>query len=79
MVSFVYCTPRKSEIHLELLFAMLMIYENMQPEKVAFDLKLGQSKPIYNAFKEIQEGSMWETLNEAQQRVVEGSFKSKFV
>jgi oligopeptidase A len=50
----------------------------MQPEKVAFELKLGQSKPIYNALKEIREGSSWDTLTEAQQRIVEGSFTLKF-
>ena len=56
----------------------VVFYGNMQPEKVAFDLKLGQSKPIYNAFKEIREGDSWETLTEAQQRIVEGSFSPKF-
>lgn len=46
----------------------------VQPEKVNFQLKLGQSRPIYEAFKAIREGSLWGTLTEAQQRIVEGTF-----
>lgn len=49
--------------------------EEVQPEKVAFQLKLGQSKPIYEAFKVIREGPLWDTLTEAQRRVVEGELK----
>ncbi|KAL7198509.1 hypothetical protein ACSBR2_020907 [Camellia fascicularis] len=41
-------------------------------EKVEFQLRLGQSKPIYNAFKTIRESSDWETLSDARKRVVEG-------
>ncbi|KAI3758075.1 hypothetical protein L6452_05623 [Arctium lappa] len=36
--------------------------EEIQPEKVEFDLKLGQSKPIYNAYKAIRESPDWATL-----------------
>lgn len=42
-----------------------------QPEKVKFELKLGQSLPIYNAFKDIKESSNWDTLSEARKRIVE--------
>ncbi|KAF9609655.1 hypothetical protein IFM89_017834 [Coptis chinensis] len=49
--------------------------EEVQPEKVKFDLRLGQSKPIYNAFKAIQESSSWDTLNDACKRIVEGQVK----
>lgn len=49
--------------------------EAVQPEKVNFQLKLGQSRPIYEAFKAIHEGSLWGTLTEAQQRIVEGELK----
>lgn len=42
-----------------------------QPEKVKFELKLGQSKPIYNAFKAIKESSDWEKLSDARKRIVE--------
>lgn len=49
--------------------------EEVQPEKVKFQLRLGQSKPIFNAFKAIQEGPIWETLSEAQKRIVEVEIK----
>ncbi|XP_077223526.1 putative cytosolic oligopeptidase A isoform X2 [Tasmannia lanceolata] len=49
--------------------------EQVQPEKVKFQLRLGQSKPIYNAFKAIQESSCWQTLNDAQKRIVEAQIK----
>ncbi|WZY80305.1 hypothetical protein YC2023_026689 [Brassica napus] len=41
--------------------------EEVQPEKVKFQLRLGQSKPIYNAFKSIRESPDWNTLIEAPQ------------
>ncbi|KAL1812361.1 hypothetical protein ACET3Z_022426 [Daucus carota] len=46
-----------------------------QPEKVKFELKLGQSLPIYNAFKAIKESSSWDTLSEARKRIVESQIK----
>ncbi|KAI5081968.1 hypothetical protein GOP47_0001711 [Adiantum capillus-veneris] len=49
--------------------------ETVQPEKVKFQLKLSQSRPIYEAFKAIREGALWDTLTEAQQRIVEGELK----
>ncbi|PPR88479.1 hypothetical protein GOBAR_AA32212 [Gossypium barbadense] len=45
--------------------------EEVQPEKVKFQLRVGQSKPIYNAFKAIQESPDWKSLNEARKRIVE--------
>lgn len=45
----------------------------LQPERVAFSLRLGQSKPIFQAFKAIHDGPVWHTLTEAQQRIVEGT------
>ncbi|KAF7130229.1 hypothetical protein RHSIM_Rhsim10G0080000 [Rhododendron simsii] len=47
--------------------------EEVQPEKVELELKLGQSKPLYNAFKAIRESSDWEALSDAHKRIVEGS------
>ncbi|KAL0677380.1 hypothetical protein Bca4012_005361 [Brassica carinata] len=47
--------------------------EDVQPEKVRFQLRLGQSKPIYNAFKAIRESPDWSSLSEARQRLVEGN------
>ncbi|KAM7520324.1 hypothetical protein LguiB_019286 [Lonicera macranthoides] len=49
--------------------------EEVQPEKVKFELQLGQSKPLYNAFKAIKESSEWETLNDARKRIVESQIK----
>ncbi|XVE86900.1 hypothetical protein DITRI_Ditri18aG0072800 [Diplodiscus trichospermus] len=49
--------------------------EEVQPEKVKFQLRLGQSKPIYNAFKAIQESSDWQSLSEARKRIVETQIK----
>lgn len=49
--------------------------EEIQPEKVELELKLGQSKPLYNAFKAIRESSDWDTLNDACKRIVEAQLK----
>ncbi|XP_002977033.2 probable cytosolic oligopeptidase A [Selaginella moellendorffii] len=49
--------------------------EEVQPEKVAFLLRLGQSKPLYKAFKEIQDGPGFKNLTDAQKRIVEAQLK----
>lgn len=49
--------------------------EEVQPVKVKFELRLGQSKPIYNAFKAIQESPDWPTLSDARKRIVESQIK----
>lgn len=49
--------------------------EEIQPEKVKFELKLGQSKPIYNAFKAIKESPDWDKLSDARKRIVESQIK----
>ncbi|KAH7566791.1 hypothetical protein JRO89_XS08G0235600 [Xanthoceras sorbifolium] len=49
--------------------------EEVQPEKVKFLLRLGQSKPIYNAFKAIRESPDWHSLSEARKRIVESQIK----
>uniref|UniRef100_A0A6M2FB72 oligopeptidase A n=1 Tax=Populus davidiana TaxID=266767 RepID=A0A6M2FB72_9ROSI len=49
--------------------------EEVQPEKVKFQLRLDQSKPIYTAFKAIRQSSEWESLNEARKRIVEAQIK----
>lgn len=54
-----------------LLVFILYSFFSFQPEKVRFDLRLGQSKPIYNAFKAIKESSDWDTLSDARKRIVE--------
>ncbi|GAB2263067.1 hypothetical protein Droror1_Dr00004064 [Drosera rotundifolia] len=49
--------------------------EQVQPDKVRFELRLSQSKPIYIAFKTIRESPDWNTLTEARKRLVEGQLK----
>ena len=50
-------------------------YEEVQPLLVQFVNRLGQSKPIYQAFKEIRGGADWDSLDPAQQRIVESSIR----
>lgn len=49
---------------------------SFQAEKVKFQLRLGQSKPIYNAFKAIQESPDWHTLSDARKRIVESKLQN---
>ncbi|KAB1202004.1 Organellar oligopeptidase A, chloroplastic/mitochondrial [Morella rubra] len=49
--------------------------EEVQPEKVKFQLRLGQSKPLYNSFKAIQESPDWQSLSDARKRIVESQIK----
>jgi oligopeptidase A len=50
-------------------------YQNIQPMVVQFFNQLGQSKPIYEAFKAIKASPQWSTLESAQQRIVESSIQ----
>ncbi|BAZ28649.1 oligopeptidase A [Cylindrospermum sp. NIES-4074] len=50
-------------------------YENIQPQVVQFINTLGQSQPIYNAFKELRSSDIWETFEPAQQRIVEAAIR----
>ena len=50
-------------------------YEEVQPLLVQFVNRLGQSKPIYEAFKQIRAGADWDSLDPAQQRIVESSIR----
>ncbi|RZC90636.1 hypothetical protein C5167_028470 [Papaver somniferum] len=52
-----------------------IIHHLNNPEKVKFLLRLGQSKPIYNAFKAIQELSEWQTLSGSRKRIVQWKIK----
>ncbi|KAH1082562.1 hypothetical protein J1N35_022323 [Gossypium stocksii] len=56
-------------------FELRAAIEEVQPEKVKFQLRVGQSKPIYNAFKAIQESPDWKSLSEARKRIVETQIK----
>jgi len=50
-------------------------YEQVQPALVQFANQVGQSKPLYEAFKQMREGDQWETLEPAQQRIVEAAIR----
>ncbi|RZC78131.1 hypothetical protein C5167_002360 [Papaver somniferum] len=49
--------------------------DEVQPEKVKFLLRLGQSKPIYNGFKAIQESSDCQALSDSRKRIVQWKIK----
>jgi oligopeptidase A len=49
--------------------------EEVQPEKVAFFLKLAQSEHIFKAYKNIRNSTAWPTLSEAQQRIIEAGIR----
>ncbi|RLN08954.1 hypothetical protein C2845_PM11G21000 [Panicum miliaceum] len=49
--------------------------EEVQPDKVKFQLRLGQSKPIYQAFQAIRNSSDWDSLTDARKRIVEAQIK----
>ncbi|MEO1095474.1 MAG: M3 family metallopeptidase [Cyanobacteria bacterium J06638_28] len=50
-------------------------YEVVQPELVQFANQLGQSKALYQAFKQIHEDAEWAMLEPAQQRIVEAAIR----
>lgn len=50
-------------------------HETVQPLVVKFWNKLSQSKPIYEAFKALRAGDTWESLESAQQRIVEAAIR----
>eukprot|EP00475_Leptophrys_vorax_P011584 TRINITY_DN18149_c0_g1_i3.p1 TRINITY_DN18149_c0_g1~~TRINITY_DN18149_c0_g1_i3.p1 ORF type:complete len:827 (+),score=48.43 TRINITY_DN18149_c0_g1_i3:34-2514(+) len=52
-------------------------YEEVQPEVVALSLRLGQSRPLYDAFVAIRNNeALWASLNVAQKRIVESELTS---
>ncbi|QDU72079.1 M3 family metallopeptidase [Mucisphaera calidilacus] len=50
--------------------ALREAYEAVQPEVVAFGLRAGQSRPIYEALVAIRDGEGWEALRDAQRRAI---------
>ncbi|MBD2339448.1 M3 family metallopeptidase [Calothrix sp. FACHB-156] len=50
-------------------------YEAVQPDVVQFITKLGQSQPLYNAFKALRASDAWNSLESAQQRIVEAAIR----
>lgn len=49
--------------------------EEVQPERVKLSLRMGQSRPLYEAFVSIRDGPLAATLTEAQKRVVDNEVK----
>ncbi len=50
-------------------------YETMQPQVIQFSSRLGQSQPIYKAFKALKNSQEWSSLESAQQRIIESSLQ----
>jgi oligopeptidase A len=50
-------------------------HETVQPQVIQFINKLGQSQPVYNAFKELRNSDTWVTLDSAQQRIVQAAIR----
>lgn len=50
-------------------------HQTMQPAIVQFYTQLGQSKPLYEGFKTLQASAEWNTLDEAQQRIVNAAIR----
>ncbi|MBD2166122.1 M3 family metallopeptidase [Calothrix membranacea FACHB-236] len=50
-------------------------YEAVQPDVVQFITKLGQSQPLYNAFKALRASNAWSSLESAQQRILEAAIR----
>ncbi|MBD2211746.1 M3 family metallopeptidase [Nostoc linckia FACHB-104] len=50
-------------------------HEAVQPDVVQFITKLGQSQPLYNAFKALRASDAWNSLESAQQRIVEAAIR----
>ncbi|WP_417386561.1 M3 family metallopeptidase [Gimesia sp.] len=46
-------------------------YESVLPDIVAFSLSARQSKPIYEALVTLRDSENWNTLNDAQKRIIE--------
>ncbi|HEY9889967.1 MAG TPA: M3 family metallopeptidase, partial [Candidatus Obscuribacterales bacterium] len=50
-------------------------YEAIQPGLVQFSNRLGQSQPLYAAFKQMRASDQWAELAPAQQRIVEAAIR----
>lgn len=50
-------------------------HETVQPQVVQFGSKLSQSKPLYQAFKALRASENWDSLDSAQQRIVEAALR----
>jgi len=53
--------------------ALREAHQAVQPEVVAFSLRLGQSRPVYEALNHLRASDDWDRLDEAQRRIAEAS------
>ncbi|MFI4859383.1 MAG: M3 family metallopeptidase [Phycisphaerales bacterium JB063] len=51
-------------------------HEKVQPKVVQFSLRMGQSKPIYDALVKLRDGAAWDSFSRAQQRVIEQKIRA---
>ncbi len=50
-------------------------HEAMQPKVIAFSLRHGQSRAIYDGLQAIREGAAWSQLDDGQRRIIESSLR----
>ncbi|MEB3227164.1 MAG: M3 family metallopeptidase [Synechocystis sp.] len=50
-------------------------FEQVQPMVVGFINRLGQSRPLYEAFVALQNSDQWSTLEPAQQRIIDSNIR----
>jgi oligopeptidase A len=50
-------------------------YETVQPQVVQFLNQLNQSKPLYEAFKALRASEVWDSLENAQKRIVDAAIR----
>lgn len=50
-------------------------WEAVRPSYVAYGLRLSQSKPVFDALKQIRDGEEWEKLDAAQRRIIESNLR----
>ncbi|EIE24885.1 peptidase M3 family protein [Coccomyxa subellipsoidea C-169] len=55
--------------------ALRKAVEEVQPLQVKLGLRMAQSKPLYEAFRALRDGSDWNGLSEARKRVVDNELR----
>lgn len=50
-------------------------YEQIQPNLIQFSNRISQSEPLYRAFKSLQAGEAWNSLDSAQKRIIEAAIR----
>ena len=55
--------------------ALRAAVDEVQPDRVAFSLRLAQSRSLYEGFKALKDGPAWASLSPAQRRVVDNELR----